>query len=107
MDDAALVAALNRYIPTEDQSPITALSPLFRDTLRAELAGENITYADLLVQAYVGRILMRGGERLVASLAHGRLRRRELSKEVRHTLLEMMLVVAMATLAYVLVKKKA
>jgi len=107
MDDAALVAALNRYIPTEDQSPITALSPLYRDTLRDELVSENATYADLLVQAYVGRILMRGGERLVASLAHGRLRRRELSKEVRHTLLEMMLVVAMATLAYVLVKKKA
>ena len=106
MDDAALVAALNRYIPTEDQSPITALSPLYRDTLRDELVSENATYADLLVQAYVGRILMRGGERLVASLAHGRLRRRELSKEVRHTLLEMMLVVAMATLAYVLVKKK-
>ena len=107
MDDAALVAALNRYIPTEDQSPITALSPLYHDTLRDELVSENATYADLLVQAYVGRILMRGGERLVASLAHGRLRRRELSKEVRHTLLEMMLVVAMATLAYVLVKKKA
>jgi len=107
MDDAALVAALNRYIPTEDQSPITALSPLYRDTLRDELVSDNATYADLLVQAYVGRILMRGGERLVASLAHGRLRRRELSKEVRHTLLEMMLVVAMATLAYVLVKKKA
>jgi tetratricopeptide (TPR) repeat protein len=37
------------------------------------------------------------------SLANKRINRREMYPEIRHTLLEMMLVVAMATLAYVLV----
>jgi len=104
-DDFDVLMALNRYIPTEDNSPITIYSPYFRSTLRESIVLHNLTYGELLVQAYVGRMLMNSGERLVASLAHGRLRRWELVPEVRHTLLEMMLVVAMATLAYVLLKK--
>lgn len=101
-----ILTALNRYIPTEDSSPITHYSPFFRTTLLYDVAHHNHTYGELLVQAYVGRTLMNSGETLVASLAHGRLRRRELLPHVRHTLLEMMLVVAMATLAYVLLQKK-
>jgi hypothetical protein len=41
---------------------------------------------------------------MVVSLANKRINRRELYPEIRHTLLEMMLVVAMGTLAYVLVR---
>ena len=104
-DEFDVLMALNRYIPTEDHSPITNYSPFFRTTLMDSITLHNHTYGELLVQAYVGRTLMNSGERLVASLAHGRLRRRELLPQVRHTLLEMMLVVAMATLAYVLLKK--
>jgi hypothetical protein len=40
----------------------------------------------------------------MVSLANHRVTRREMYPEIRHTLLEMMLVVAMATLAFVLVK---
>ena len=41
---------------------------------------------------------------MVVSLANRRIHRRELYPEMRHTLLEMMLVVAIATLAFVLVR---
>jgi hypothetical protein len=57
------------------------------------------------VQAYIGRFLYRSGERLIVSLANHKMRRREIYKEVRHTLLEMMLVVALTTLAFVLLKR--
>ena len=100
-----VIAALNKYMPTEDNTPITRHSLFYRNTLWEEIVRQNQTHAELIVQAYIGRVLMQSGERLVASLAHGRLNRRELYPEVRHTLLEMMLVVAMATLAYVLLKK--
>jgi hypothetical protein len=105
MEALDVVNALNRYVPTEDSTPITPLSPYFRSTLWHDVAEHNQTQADIVVQAFIGRMLMSSGEQLIASLAHGRLRRRELVPHVRHTLLEMMLVVAMATLAYVLLKK--
>jgi hypothetical protein len=104
-DALDVVNALNKYLPTEDNTPITPFSPYFRSTLWSDVMNHNQTQADIVVQAFIGRMLMNSGERLVASLAHGRLRRRELVPHVRHTLLEMMLVVAMATLAYVLLKK--
>ena len=105
MDALDVVNALNRYVPTEDSAPITVITPYFSNTLWHDVIEHNQTQAELVVQAFVGRMLMSSGEQLVASLAHGRLRRRELVSHVRHTLLEMMLVVAMATLAYVLLKK--
>ena len=104
-DSLDLITALNKFVPTEDNAPITYNSPFFRGTLWNEVVRHNQTNAEILVQAYIGRMFMDSGERLIASLAHGRLRRRELLPRVRHTLLEMMLVVAMATLAYVLLKK--
>ena len=56
------------------------------------------------MQAYIGRYFLRSGEQMVVSLANRRIHRRELYPEMRHTLLEMMLVVAIATLAFVLVR---
>lgn len=104
MDDASLVASLNSHVVTEDATPITQLSSFYLATLRDSILMHNQSQADLLVQAYVGRYFMRSGERLVVSLANRRVKRRELYPEIRHTLLEMMLVVSIATLAYVLVR---
>lgn len=104
MDDGALIDSLNSHLATEDSTPITQASTFFQSTLKDSIMLHNQSYADLLVQAYVGRFFLRSGERMVVSLANRRISRRELYPEIRHTLLEMMLVVAMATLAYVLVK---
>ena len=104
MDEAALIDSLNNHLITEDGAPISPASSLFTTVLRDSLMLHNQSYADLMVQAYVGRYFMRSGERVVVSLANKRIRRRQMYAEIRHTLLEMMLVVAMATLAYVLVK---
>jgi hypothetical protein len=104
MDEMSLINSLNAYLSTEDSTPITPASSFFQTTLRDSIALHNQSYTDLLVQAYVGRYFMRSGERMVVSLANKRINRREMYPEIRHTLLEMMLVVAMATLAYVLVR---
>lgn len=104
MDDGALTEALNLHLITEDHMPITTASSFFQHTLRDSLVLHNQSQAQLLVQAYIGRYFLRSGERVVVSLANKRINRRELYPEIRHTLLEMMLLVAMATLAYVLVK---
>lgn len=104
MDETALINSLNAHLSTEDSTPITAASSFFQSNLRDSVALHNQSYSDLLVQAYVGRYFMRSGERMVVSLANKRINRREMYPEIRHTLLEMMLVVAMATLAYVLVR---
>ena len=104
MDDAELIASLNTHLQTQDNTPITKLHSFFTNTLRESILLHNQSQADLMVQAYVGRYFMRSGERLVVSLANGRLNRRELYPEIKNTLMEMMLVITMATLAYVLVK---
>ena len=104
MDDNNLIDALNTYVSTEDSTPITSASTFFQTTLRDSIILHNQSQADLLVQAYIGRYFLRSGERMVVSLANKRLNRRELYPEIKHTLLEMMLVVAMGTLAYVLVR---
>ena len=104
MDDDALLASLNLYIHTEDLVPITSASSFFQTVLRDSILLHNESHADLLVQAFVGRYFLRSGENLVVSLANKRINRREMFPEIRHTLLEMMLVVAMATLAYVLLR---
>jgi hypothetical protein len=101
------VDALNAHLITEDSTPITPASSFFQTALRDSLLLHNQSQADLMVQAFVGRYFMRSGERLVVSLANKRLKRREIYPEIRHALLEMMLVVAMATLAYVLVRLNA
>ena len=75
--------------------------------MRDSIVLHNQSQAELLVQAYVGRYFMRSGERLVVSLANKRINRRDLYPEIRHTLLEMMLVVSIATLAYILVQASA
>lgn len=104
MDEDNLIDSLNTYMSTEDSTPITSASTFFQTTLRDSIILHNQSQADLLVQAYIGRYFLRSGERMVVSLANKRLNRRELYPEIKHTLLEMMLVVAMGTLAYVLVR---
>jgi hypothetical protein len=104
MDDASLASALNAYVGTEDSTPITPFTSFYVSTLRDSILLHNQSQAELLVQAYVGRYFLRSGERLVVSLANKRIKRREMYPEIRHTLLEMMLVVSIATLAYVLVR---
>lgn len=107
MDDVSLSSALNLYMNTEDSTPITPFSAFYLSTLRDSVILHNHSQAELLVQAYVGRYFLRSGERLVVSLAHKRVNRREMYPEIRHTLLEMMLVVSIATLAYILVRASA
>ena len=104
MDDSSLLDSLNQHVTTEDSTPITYASSFFQGVLKDSLLLHNQSQADLLVQAYIGRYFLRSGERIVISLANKRVNRREMYPEIRHTLLEMMLVAAMATLAYVLVK---
>ena len=104
MDELGLIDSLNMHLSTEDSTPITAMSAYFQSALKDSILLHNQSQADLLVQAYIGRYFLRSGERVVVSLANKRVTRRELYPEVRHTLLEMMLVVAMGTLAYVLVR---
>jgi len=104
MDEDALLSSLNRHIYTEDSMPISQASSFFQTALKDSILLHNQSQADLLVQAYIGRYFLRSGERVVVSLANRRIGRRDIYPEIRHTLLEMMLVVAMATLAYVLVK---
>ncbi len=104
MIDSLLLAALNAHLLTEDGTPVTAASAFYRDTLRDSIMRHNHSQADLLVQAFIGRYLLRSGERVMASLANKRMSRRESYPEIRYTLLEMMLVVAMVTLAHVLAK---
>ena len=104
MDETALIASLNAYLSTEDSMPITAQSSFFQSALRDSIFLHNQSQADLLVQAYIGRYFLRSGERVVVSLANKRVNRREMYPEIRNTLSEMMILVAMATLAYVLVK---
>jgi hypothetical protein len=104
MDEMALVGSLNAFVATEDSTPITPFSSYYLSTLRDSILLHNQSQADLLVQAFVGRYFIRSGERLVVSLANKRINRRDLFPEIRHTLLEMMLVVSIATLAYVLVR---
>jgi hypothetical protein len=104
MDELALIESLNDNLLTEDSTPITLASSFFQTILRDSILLHNQSQTDLLVQAYIGRYFMRSGERIVVSLANKRINRREIFPEIRHTLLEMMLVVAMGTLAYVLVR---
>jgi hypothetical protein len=104
MDDNALIDSLNGHMITEDSTPITSESSFFKGILKDSIMLHNQSQADLLVQAYVGRFFLRSGERMVVSLANKRINRREMYSEIRHTLLEMMLVVAMGTIAYVLVR---
>ena len=104
MDDSLLLDSLNQYVTTEDMTPITHASSFFQTVLKDSVLLHNQSHADLMVQAYIGRFFLRSGERIVVSLANKRVNRREMYPEIRHTLLEMMLVAAMATLAYVLVK---
>jgi hypothetical protein len=104
MDDDEILDSLNSYIATEDRTPVTAASEFYKGMLRDSIMLHNNSQAELMVQAFIGRYFIRSGERLMVSLANKRMTRREIYPEVRHTLLEMMLVVAMATLAYVLVK---
>jgi hypothetical protein len=107
MDDASIVSALNQYVNTEDSTPVTQFSSYYLSSLRDSVLLHNHSQSELLVQAYIGRYFMRSGERLVVSLANKRVNRRELYPEIRHTLLEMMLVVSIATLAYILVRASA
>lgn len=104
MDDSEILNSLNTYITTEDRTPVTAASAFYTGMLRDSILLHNNSQADLMVQAFIGRYFIRSGERLMVSLANKRMTRREIYPEIKHTLLEMMLVVAMATLAYVLVK---
>ena len=107
MDDLSLVSALNSYVSTEDSIPVTQFSSYYLSTLRDSILLHNQSQSELLVQAYIGRYFLRSGERLVVSLANKRVNRREMYPEIRHTLLEMMLVVSIATLAYILVRASA
>lgn len=104
MDEVALLDAVNAHMITEDSTPITAASSFFQTALRDSLLLHNQSQADLMVQAFVGRYFLRSGEHLVVSLANKHLKRRDQFREITHTLLEMMLVVAMATMAYLVVK---
>ncbi len=107
MDDAEIISTLNEYITTEDNTPMTIASTVYQTMIRDSIMLHNHSQAELLVQAFIGRYFIRSGERVVVSLANKRMARREMFPEVRHTLLEMMLVVAMATLGYVLAKFSA
>jgi hypothetical protein len=104
MDDSELSYALNKYISTEDGVPITPLSGYFQQSIRDSILMHNQTQYDILVQAFIGRYFMRSGEKIVVSLANRRINRREIYSDLKHALLEMMLVVSITTLAYVLVK---
>lgn len=104
MDESSLVDSLNTYLITEDATPITPMSSFFQTVLKDSLLLHNQSQTDLLVQAYIGRYFLRSGERVVVSLANRRIKRKEVFLEAKHTLLEMMLVVVTATLAYVLVR---
>jgi hypothetical protein len=104
MDDNEILNSLNTYIATEDRTPVTAASAFYTGMLRDSILLHNNSQAELMVQAFIGRYFLRSGERVMVSLANKRMARREIYPEIKHTLLEMMLVVAMATLAYVLVK---
>ena len=104
MDDTEILSSLNEYISTEDSTPVTVASAFYQNMLRDSIMLHNQSHAELMVQAFIGRYLIRSGERVVVSLANKRMNRREMYPEIKHTLLEMMLVVAMATLGYVLVK---
>jgi hypothetical protein len=105
MDEMQLITALNQNLATEDGTMITPESSFYKTTLLNSILLHNSSQAELLVQAFIGRFLQRNGEKLVVSLANHKLRRREMYQEVKHTFLEMMLVVALTTLAYVLLKK--
>jgi hypothetical protein len=105
MDEMQLINALNQNLATEDGTMITSESSFYKTTLLNSILLHNSSQAELLVQAFIGRFLQRNGEKLVVSLANHKLRRREMYQEVKHTFLEMMLVVALTTLAYVLLKK--
>ena len=104
MDDAEILNSLNSYITTEDGTPVTEASAFYNTMLRNSILLHNHTQAEMMVQAFIGRYFIRSGEKVIVSLANRRMSRRENYSEIKHTLLEMMLVVAMATLAYVLVK---
>jgi hypothetical protein len=104
MDDSEILDTLNAYITTEDNTPVTFASSFYNNMLHDSIVLHNQSQAELMVQAFIGRYLIRSGEKVVVSLANKRMSRRESYPEIRHTMLEMMLVVAMATLAYVLVK---
>ena len=104
MDDTEILSSLNSYIVTEDRTPITTASAFYNGLMRESIILHNQSQAELMVQAFVGRYFIRSGEKVMVSLANKRMTRRENLSEIKHTLLEMMLVVAMASLAYVLVK---
>jgi hypothetical protein len=104
MDDDNVLNYLNAYVTTEDGTPVTTASSFYTGMLRDSILLHNNSQAELMVQAFIGRYFIRSGERVIVSLANKRMARREIYPEVKHTLLEMMLVVAMATLAYVLAK---
>jgi hypothetical protein len=104
MDDTEILSSLNDYVTTEDNTPVTLASSFYQNMLRDSILLHNNSQSELLVQAFIGRYFLRSGERVIVSLANKRMARRELYPEIKHTLLEMMLVMAMATLAYVLVK---
>jgi hypothetical protein len=57
----------------------------------------------MMVQAYVGRYFLGAGERLVLSAVTGRLSPRQIYTDIRETMLQVMLMVAIATLAFILV----
>ena len=84
---------------TEDSTPVTVASSFFQTALRESLLLHNQSQADLIVQGLQAATfwpkILGSGERLVVSLA---------DKHITHTLLEMMLVVAMTTLAYLVAK---
>lgn len=107
MDDTEILSSLNEYIATEDSTPVTLASSFYQSILRDSILLHNSSQSDLLIQAFIGRYFIRSGERVVVSLANKRMIRREMYPEIKHTLLEMMLVMAMATLGYVLVKLNA
>jgi hypothetical protein len=104
MDDTEILSSLNYYVTTEDSTPVTLASSFYKNMLRDSILLHNNSQSELLVQAFIGRYFIRSGERVMISLANKRMTRRESYPEIKHTLLEMMLVMAMATLAYVLVK---
>ena len=104
MDDDNVLNYLNAYVTTEVGTPVTTASSFYTGMLRDSILLHNNSQAELMVQAFIGRYFIRSGERVIVSLANKRMARREIYPEVKHTLLEMMLVVAMATLAYVLAK---
>ena len=105
-DDIAILESVNRYILTEDNTPILQESLFYSSVLRNSLLMHNQSYANVAVQAYIGRYFIQSGERVIVSLANKRLRKKDMYSEVRHTLLEMMLTVAIVTLAYVLLLLK-